>query len=69
MIGLGALTSLTGGGALTGGEATATSGDTSFGGKSYGGVNFGTPAKSGLSISPVVAIGIVVAIAVFLLKK
>lgn len=66
---LGAMTSLTGGGGLTGGEATATNGDTSFGGKSYGGVNFGVPATSGVSISPIVAVGIVVVIAVFLLKK
>lgn len=66
----GALTSLTGGGGLTGGAATATNGDTSFGGKAYGGVNFSSPEKSsGLSVSPIVAIGAVVVVALFVLKK
>jgi len=64
---LGALTSLTGGGGLTGGAATATNGDqeqrnsTSFGGLNYGGTG----------VSPMLVGVIVVAIvaAVVFLKK
>ena len=66
---LGAMTSLTGGGGLTGGAATATSGDTSFGGKSYGGVNFGGAPNKGISISPMMGVAILAVIALFLLKK
>ena len=61
--------SLTGGGGLTGGAATATSGDTSFGTKSYGGVNFAEKDKVSSQLTPVVIIIAAAVVAYFVLKK
>ena len=70
----GALTSLTGGGDmgdLTGGRAESAVGDTSFGGKNVAGVSFGSQPSKGLSISPLMGLGIAAAVitAIYLLNK
>lgn len=71
--GFDSLTSLTGGGAMgdLGGAADSAVGDTSFGGKQIAGVSFGSPANKGLNISPLMGLGIAVAVvtAIYLLNK